>query len=95
MDGDDSSTRFTVVLAKSGREYEIPGDRSILEVLTAGGEDVMSSCHLGVCGTCVTGVVSGRPDHRDYYLDEDERAAGTVMMICCSRSLDDRLVLDM
>ena len=95
MSADNHSQPFKVVLANSGREYDIPEDRSILEVLTAAGEDVSSSCHLGVCGTCLTGVVSGRPDHRDYYLDDEERASGKVMLICCSRSLDDRLVLDM
>ena len=75
MNSDNSSQPFKVTLARSGREYQIPEDRSILEILTAGGEDVQSSCHLGVCGTCVTNVISGRPDHRDYYLDEEEQAA--------------------
>lgn len=95
MSAEDQSHPFKVVLAKTGREYDIPADRSILEVLTAGGEDVASSCHLGVCGTCLTTVLAGRPDHRDYYLDDEERASGNAMLICCSRSLDDRLVLDM
>ena len=95
MSSDNQSHPFKVVLANSGREYVVPEDRSILEVLTAAGEDVASSCHLGVCGTCLTGVVSGRPDHRDYFLTEEEHASGKVMLICCSRSLDDCLVLDM
>ena len=95
MTSENPSHAFTVVLARSGREYRVPEDRSILEVLVAAGEDVASSCHLGVCGTCLTSVVSGRPDHRDMFLTDEERAAGKTMLICCSRSLDERLVLDM
>lgn len=94
MSSDSPSHPFTVVLARSGREYLIPGDRSILEVLLAAGEDIQHQCTLGVCGTCETRVISGRPDHRDYILGDEERASGKTMLICCSRCLDNRLVLD-
>jgi ferredoxin len=95
MNPENRSHAFTVVLANSGREYPVAEDRSILEILLEAGEDVPHSCELGVCGTCETGVVAGRPDHRDLILSEKERASGKTMLICCSRSYDDRLVLDM
>jgi vanillate O-demethylase ferredoxin subunit len=37
----------------------------------------------------------GTPDHRDSILTEGERAANKTMMICCSGSRSDELVLDM
>jgi hypothetical protein len=40
-------------------------------------------------------VLEGTPDHRDSVLTEAERAAGDVMMICVSRALSNRLVLDL
>jgi ferredoxin len=56
---------------------------------------VLSSCRQGTCGTCETTVLAGRPDHRDSILDDAERAAADCMYVCVSRSLDDRLVLDL
>jgi ferredoxin len=56
---------------------------------------VLSSCAEGTCGTCETGVLDGRPDHRDSVLTADEQAANDCMLICVSRSCTDRLVLDL
>ena len=85
---------FTVELARSKRVFEIPADATILEVLLAAGVDAPYSCRLGICSQCRTGVISGVPDHRDAVLSPAERAAGKTMMVCCSRALSDRLVLD-
>jgi hypothetical protein len=40
-------------------------------------------------------VLSGVPDHRDHVLSPAERESGKVMMVCVSRALTDRLVLDL
>lgn len=56
--------------------------------------DIVSSCQEGICGTRETPVLDGTPDHRDSLLTASERAAGNVMMVCCSRALSPRLVLD-
>jgi vanillate O-demethylase ferredoxin subunit len=56
---------------------------------------VTSSCEQGVCGTCETRVIAGRPDHRDILLSAQEKTVNKTMMICCSGSLDARLVLDL
>ncbi|MGH9552859.1 MAG: 2Fe-2S iron-sulfur cluster-binding protein, partial [Terriglobales bacterium] len=53
------------------------------------------SCEQGICGTCETKVIAGKPDHRDAVLNDQERAMNDRMMICCSRSLTERLVLDL
>ena len=86
---------FKVVLAKSGREVDVPSGKTILEALLDAGLDVPHSCMEGVCGTCEAAVLEGLPDHRDLVLNDAEHAANKTMMICCSGSKTDRLVLDL
>lgn len=86
---------FSVQLARTGREVEIPADRSILDVLLDAGLDLDYGCMEGVCGSCRTEVLSGQPDHRDFVLSDSEKKAGNCMMVCCSRSLTPHLVLDL
>lgn len=85
---------FTVVLAKTGRSFVIAPGQTILGTLLGAGLDVPSSCLEGVCGTCETRVLEGIPDHRDVVLTEAERKANKTMMICCSGSKSEKLVLD-
>uniref|UniRef100_UPI0030DCBA05 flavin reductase family protein n=1 Tax=uncultured Sulfitobacter sp. TaxID=191468 RepID=UPI0030DCBA05 len=85
---------FEVELASSGEVFTIPPGQSIIDVLEAGGVDVMYDCQRGDCGICQCDVISGTPDHRDVVLSEAERAAGNVMQICVSRAKSPRLVLD-
>lgn len=89
------SAAFTVELAESGVEVEVPSDRSILDVVREAGVDVPSSCEEGTCGTCETTVLEGDPDHRDSVLSELEREVGDCMMICVSRSCGRKIVLDL
>lgn len=90
-----TSGGFTVRLARSGREVEVPESKTILHALRDAGLEVPSSCEAGVCGACETAVVSGIPDHRDAILSEKERQANATMMICCSGSKTKTLVLDL
>jgi vanillate O-demethylase ferredoxin subunit len=94
-DGDLPSDSFEVELARSKTELVVPAGKSILEVLEENGFEVPFSCREGLCGTCVTNVISGEPDHRDYVLSDDERESGKLMTVCCSRSKSPRLVLDL
>lgn len=84
---------FQVVLARSRRTVFVKKGHSILDTLLDAGIDVANCCREGVCGTCQTGVIEGEPDHRDSYLTPPERK--TSMMVCCSGSLSDKLVLDL
>ena len=86
---------FTVVLAKTGKSFVIAPGKTILETLLDAGLPVPCSCLEGVCGTCETKVLEGVPDHRDVVLTEAERQANKTMMICCSGSKSDKLVLDL
>jgi ferredoxin len=86
---------FEVELVQSGLTLAVPPGESILGVIEAAGVPVLSSCTEGTCGTCETPVLAGVPDHRDSVLTPAEQAAGNTMMICVSRSLSPRLVLDL
>lgn len=86
---------FEVELAASGRIIRVAADQSVVAALAAAGVEVPVSCEQGVCGTCLTKVLDGTPDHRDLYLTDDERALGDCFTPCCSRSLSPRLVLDL
>jgi vanillate O-demethylase ferredoxin subunit len=95
VDEPQESDAFTVRLERSGVAFEVPAQKSILEVLEEHGFDIPFSCREGLCGTCVTNVCSGEPDHRDYVLSDEERASGKMMTICCSRSKSPVLTLDL
>ena len=86
---------FEIELRRTGATVTVTLDVSVLDALSSVGVEVLSSCRQGTCGTCGTTVLDGRPDHRDSLLDDDERAAGDHMYVCVSRSLTDRLVLDL
>jgi ferredoxin-NADP reductase len=88
-------TPFEVELRRSGRTVRVTPGVSVLEAARGAGVEVLSSCGQGTCGTCLTSVLDGRPDHRDSVLTDHERAAGDCLLPCVSRSCDDRLVLDL
>jgi ferredoxin-NADP reductase len=89
------SASFEVELVRTGATVTVTPDRSVLDALRSAGADVLSSCRQGTCGTCETAVVAGTPDHRDSILSDADRAAGDSMFVCVSRSIGDRLVLDL
>ncbi|ERK15155.1 Flavodoxin reductases (ferredoxin-NADPH reductases) family 1 [Pantoea sp. AS-PWVM4] len=86
---------FTVEIASSGARHTINADESIAEVLERAGIDIELSCEQGMCGACITGVLSGEPDHRDEVLSKKERAANDCIVLCCSRARSPLLVLDL
>lgn len=88
------AAEFDVEFAQSGVTLTIPPDRSIIEVADEAGVPVIYNCEEGTCGVCETPVLDGEPDHRDSVLTEQERQAGSCMMICVSRARSARLVLD-
>jgi vanillate O-demethylase ferredoxin subunit len=86
---------FDVILARHGGSFIIPKDKTIEHVLTDNGIEVEVSCEEGVCGTCVTKVIEGIPDHRDTFLTNAEKASNAMMTICVSRAKTRTLVLDL
>jgi vanillate O-demethylase ferredoxin subunit len=82
---------FEIQIASTGKVYQVPADRSVAAVLEANGVPIAISCEQGVCGTCVTRVLEGEPDHRDMLALE----GNTEFTPCCSRAFSPRLVLDL
>ncbi|MDP3700231.1 MAG: PDR/VanB family oxidoreductase [Hylemonella sp.] len=91
----DSDAGFEIKLASSGRIIMVSKDQTVTQALDAAGVEVMVSCEQGVCGTCLTRVLEGVPDHKDSYLTPQEQAANDQFTPCCSRSKTPRLVLDL
>ncbi|MDR0277304.1 MAG: PDR/VanB family oxidoreductase [Paucimonas sp.] len=91
----DGDLPFEVELARSGQVFAIPAGQSVLDVLLENAVDIDSSCEQGICGACVTPVLSGVPEHRDQFLSAAEQARNDCFTPCCSRSHSARLVLDL
>jgi len=86
---------FEVKVASSGKTYAVEPGESIVKALAKHGIEIMVSCEQGVCGTCITRVLEGEPDHRDLYFTDQEKAKNDQFTPCCSRSKSKLLVLDL
>ena len=91
----DALEEFELVCQRSGVTFTVTADQTIFGVAEDAGLDVLAGCMEGVCGTCEVEVLEGIPDHRDSVLSDAEHAANDALMICVSRSLSQRLVLDL
>lgn len=89
---------FQIQIASTGERFTVPEGRSVVDVLTDNGIEVLVSCEKGMCGSCVTGLVEvqGELDHRDMFLSPKQHAARNVFTPCCSRATSGSvLVLDL
>lgn len=86
---------FEIEIASSGAVLAVAADESASSVLLRHGFAVPISCEQGVCGSCLTGVLAGEPDHRDLCLSDEERARNDQFTPCCSRARCKLLVLDL
>lgn len=86
---------YELVLAKSGHTLRLKPDDNILDKVLALGVEIENDCRDGICGSCITPVISGTIDHRDLVLTKREQAAMDQMIICCSKPTSARLELDL
>lgn len=87
--------RFEVMIASTGAVFEVGPEETIIEVLEANGIEIMMSCQQGICGSCVTRVLSGEVIHNDYVLLDCDKSDG-MFTPCCSRApANERLILDL
>jgi ferredoxin-NADP reductase len=86
---------FDIELKRRGVVMHVGPDDNALDVVREVVRNHPYSCHEGMCGSCEVSVLSGKVDHRDDVLSDEERAANDVMMLCVSRALSDRLVIDL
>jgi ferredoxin-NADP reductase len=75
---------FDAFIASTGQVLHVPADRSLLDVLRAHGLATVSSCELGVCGSCACGYRNGTVIHRDVVLPLASRQ--DRMLPCVSRA---------
>jgi len=90
-----AASAFQVVLARSGHQVPVAADQTIAEALSLAGVHVPVSCGQGVCGTCLTRVLDGQPEHLDMFLTAEEQAANDQLLPCCSRAKSATLTLDL
>lgn len=91
---DLSGDSFEVEARASGVTITVNAGETIAKALAKVGIEVEVKCEEGVCGTCITEVIEGIPDHRDMFLTDEEKAENTEMTVCCSRAKTKKLVLD-
>jgi vanillate monooxygenase ferredoxin subunit len=79
---------FRVRVKDAGLEFEIPRDRSMLDVLNEAGCEVMSDCRRGECGVCALDVlaVEGEIDHRDVFFSDHQKQENRKICACVSRA---------
>ncbi|PWG63524.1 PDR/VanB family oxidoreductase [Spiribacter halobius] len=82
-----------VRLARSGLSIEVAPGRSILDALLENGVWTGYECRRGECASCVTEVLAGTPDHRDFCLTEAQRSHS--LCTCVSWAQSAELVLDL
>ena len=90
-----SDTAFDVKIASTGKVFRVAKDQTVVAALAQNGIDVPTSCQQGVCGTCLTRVIDGEPEHHDIYQSDAERARNDQFTPCCSRAKSAMLVLDL
>jgi ferredoxin len=87
--------KFTVKLAKSGRELTVPEDQSLSDILLDNGIHVDVKYADGICGVCKCDLVAGDVEHRDFVLSNKQRE--TEIVTCQSRAAneDGEITLDL
>ena len=75
---------FTVKVAGSDREFVIPADQTISDVLVDAGIHIDVKCSDGICGVCNCTLVEGDIEHRDFVLSMEQRK--TQFISCQSRA---------
>lgn len=91
---DISGESFEVYCADSDITVNVGAEESIATALKREGVQVSVSCEEGICGTCISDVLEGEPDHRDHFLSDEEKEDNDQIALCCSRSKSKRLVVD-
>ena len=84
---------FTVKIASTGHEYDVPANQSAAEVLIENGYPIDLKCSDGLCGVCKCGVLSGEVEHRDFVLSKAQREDS--MILCQSRAAEPGGVIEL
>lgn len=85
---------FEVYFAQSQKSCTVLPQQSIITAAASVSVQIPHSCEMGVCGTCVTAVLDGEPDHYDEVLTPEQKASKAWIVPCISRCSSAKLVLD-
>ncbi|KAI1880460.1 hypothetical protein JX265_002081 [Neoarthrinium moseri] len=82
---------FEVEIRSTRKVLQVPGKKSLLQVLTEAGFEIESSCLVGNCGTCMVDHCKGNIEHRGTALGDEMKEES--MLSCVSRG-QGRIVID-
>jgi len=88
-----NDSEFEVQLNKSSKVIKVKSTQTLLDALIDAKVSVPFDCKRGECGLCSTSVIEGDVDHRDVYLNKQERKQ--QMCVCVSRVKGTKLTLDL
>jgi vanillate O-demethylase ferredoxin subunit len=94
-DGITDDQPFELLIRSTGQVVPVARGVTAVAALAQAGIEVVVSCEQGLCGSCVTRIVEGTPEHRDAFMLPEEHARNDCFTPCCSRALSARLVLDL
>jgi len=85
---------FKVTLQPSGRSFEVPEGKNVLQAGLDAGRMLPYSCRAGVCRTCRGTIKEGNVDYgmvHETYLPESDKAKGYALL-CQAKPLSDLVV---
>ncbi|TRX58112.1 fatty acid desaturase [Thalassomonas sp. M1454] len=84
-------------LSIKGRDqvFDIPADKSIVQVLKEHEIFIPVSCENGVCGTCKCKVTQGEVDHKDIVLNDNEHQKQRLFTPCITRAKSEYLEISL
>jgi ferredoxin-NADP reductase len=87
---------FWVELPRHRLRFEVPAERTLLDMLEEHGVQALSDCRRGECGLCAMDIVSvqGAVDHRDVFFSSHQKRADQRLCACVSRITGGGVVLD-
>ena len=89
--GEADNKPFVVKLTNSDKQFTVPPNKSIIQVLKENKIFIPVSCENGVCGTCKCKVTAGEVEHRDMVLSESEKRDEKLFTPCVSRAAGDSI----
>ncbi|WP_333665619.1 PDR/VanB family oxidoreductase [Acinetobacter guillouiae] len=90
----EEGEEFVIEIKSTGQQIVVPEDLTVIQILEENDIFIPVSCEQGICGTCITKVLGGEPDHRDMFLSDQEKARNDQFLPCCSRAKSRKLVID-
>jgi vanillate O-demethylase ferredoxin subunit len=94
--GRHAAEPYRVELPRHGLRFEVPAERTLLDMLDEHGVQALSDCRRGECGLCAMDIVSvqGVMDHRDVFFSAHQKQAGEKLCACVSRISGGGVVLE-